>query len=234
MLGRFPLGPPGQAHLSFPSQSCSLQAEEWWKNHPEVCEEPHSARSRALSITRALLCWQSHVTERQGYGDESCCLDLLLASGVELDGWQDGADWPLETKGTCHHMIYKSKEGTWAANVPEPVGKRNYTSPAKIKCGSMDLNSEGSIMWRLKCTRRKLYRPESGLQLRPHSCANVTSPERRFRTIIVKNKTYLVCQLWELNEIRYIPHSAWPMVNTQRLAVTVAVPSLVGFRSARR
>lgn len=63
-------------------------------------------------------------------------------------------------------------------------------------------------MWRLKYTLRKLYRPESGLQLCPHSCANVASPEHRFLTIIVKNKTYLVRQLWELNEIRYIQQSA--------------------------
>ena len=72
----------------------------------------------------------------------------------------------------------------------------------------MNLNKLGcSIMWRLKYTLRKLYRPESGLQLCRHSCADVTSPERRFLTIIMK-KTYLVCRLWELNEMRYIQHSA--------------------------
>lgn len=60
--------------------------------------------------------------------------------------WMAGWSWltgPWRQRGLAIVWFIRAKKGTWAANVPETVGKRNYTSPAKIRCGSMDLNKLG-------------------------------------------------------------------------------------------
>lgn len=91
---------------------------------------------------------------------------------------------------------------------------------------SVDLNSEGSIPWRLKCTLRNLDRPESGSWLCPHSYADITSLYLRFPSRILSNRTYLQCWLWKFNEVKYIKASSTMPESNKGLLLLLLPPWL--------